>query len=98
MTGPGQRLLVEGAHILRFAAHTRMSFDEKRNRWMVLAPERLLLPDAPAVEILKRIDGAKSVTLIIDELAAQFDAPREVIARDVGAVLQDLLDKGILTA
>ena len=49
----------------------------------MLAPERLLLPDEQAVEILRLIDGERGVDAIIDELAGRFDAPRDVIAGDV---------------
>ena len=35
---------------------------------------------------------------MVDELADEFDAPRETIARDVKAMLQDLADKGFLGA
>ena len=50
-------------------------FDERRKAWIVLAPERLLMPDEQAVAILHLIDGKRDVDTIIDELAGQFDAP-----------------------
>jgi pyrroloquinoline quinone biosynthesis protein D len=62
----------------------------------VLAPERLLLPDEQAVEILRLIDGKRAVDDIIDELAGRYDAPREIIASDVVAMLQGLVDKKVL--
>ena len=51
MTG-GPRRSVEGEAVLRFAPHAKFRFDEVRQAWIVLAPERLLLPDEQAVEIL----------------------------------------------
>ncbi len=93
-----ERLIVYGATVLRFAPHVKFRHDETRARWTVLAPERLLLPDEQAVEILKLVDGAKSVDAIVDALAAKFEAPRAVIAGDVAAMLQDLVDKGVLAA
>jgi pyrroloquinoline quinone biosynthesis protein D len=87
---------LDGKAALRFAPHTRFRFDETRQAWVVLAPERLLLPDEQAVEILRLIDGERDVDAIVDELASRFDAPREVIAGDVLAMLQDLLDKKVL--
>jgi pyrroloquinoline quinone biosynthesis protein D len=95
---PRQRLVVEAATTLRFAPHVKFRHDETRGRWVVLAPERLLLPDEQAVEILKLVDGERSVDAVIDALAARFDAPRAVIAADVSAMLQDLADKGVLAA
>ena len=96
MSGAAQRVLVTGTSRLRFAPHVKFRHDETRGRWVVLAPERLLLPDEQAVEILKLIDGALSVDAVIDALARRFEAPREVIAADVVAMLQDLADKGVL--
>ncbi len=97
MSGP-ERVLVAGGTSLRFAPHVKFRHDETRGRWIVLAPEKLLLPDEQAVEILKLVDGRRSVDGVIDELAAKFDAPRAVIAADVTGMLQDLLDKGILAS
>ncbi len=90
------RLRLDGASTLRFPKHVKFRHDETRGRWVVLAPERLLLPDEPAVEILKLIDGERSIAAIIDDLVRRFEAPREVIAADVTALLQDLVDKGVL--
>jgi pyrroloquinoline quinone biosynthesis protein D len=92
-----QRTLVTGSTTLRFRPHVKFRHDETRGRWVVLAPERLLLPDESAVEILKLIDGKRSIDALVDDLAARFEAPREVIAADVTALLQDLVDKGVLT-
>ena len=98
MSGPApQSNRVAEDTVLRFGAHIRFRHDPARDRWMVLAPERLLLPDEPAVEILKLIDGGRSVGAVIDDLARRFDAPRAQIAVDVTAMLQDLVDKGVLT-
>ncbi|HMD67124.1 MAG TPA: pyrroloquinoline quinone biosynthesis peptide chaperone PqqD [Stellaceae bacterium] len=87
---------INGDAVLRFAPHARFRFDEVRQAWIVLAPERLLLPDEHAVEILRLIDGARDVDVIIDELAGRFEAPRDVIAGDVLPMLQDLVDKKVL--
>jgi pyrroloquinoline quinone biosynthesis protein D len=92
------RVIVAGASTLRFAPHVKFRHDETRGRWIILAPERLLLPDEQAVEILKLVDAERSVDGVIDELAAKFDAPRAVIAGDVTAMLQDLVDKGVLAS
>ena len=87
---------LDGKAILRFALHARFRFDEVRQAWVVLAPERLFLPDEQAVEILHLIDGARDVDCVIDELVRRYEAPREMIAGDVTAMLQDLVDKKVL--
>ena len=90
------RLVVSDASVLNFAPHIVFRFDEVRKRWIILAPERLMLPDEQAVEILKLVDGKTGVSAIVDSLAARYQAPRELIATDVTTMLQDLADKGCL--
>ena len=71
----------------------KFRFDRVRDTWVVLAPERLFVPDEHAVEILRLVDGQRTLGGIIDSLAARFAAPRAVIADDVAAVLRDLADR-----
>ena len=87
---------LDGGTVLRFPPYVKFRFDGKRQAWVVLAPERLLLPDEQAVEILKLVDGKRNIDAVIDDLAAQFDASRTEIAGDVQAMLQDLVDKKVL--
>jgi pyrroloquinoline quinone biosynthesis protein D len=77
--------------------HAKLKFDETRRVWVILAPERVLAPDEIAVEVLKLCDGERSVGQMVDLLAEKYAAPREAIATDVVAMLQDLADKGFLT-
>jgi pyrroloquinoline quinone biosynthesis protein D len=77
--------------------HAKLKFDETRQRWVILAPERVLAPDDIAVEILQLCDGLRSVSDLTDLLAAKYAAEREAIGADVIAMLQDLADKGFLT-
>ncbi len=88
--------VVAGSTVLGFAAHAKFRFDEVRQAWVVLAPERLLLPDEQAVAVLKRVDGVTDANSIIEALSQQYEAPCEVIAADVLPMLQDLVDKKIL--
>ena len=80
----------------RLPRGVRLKFDEARNEWLLLAPERVIIPDETALEILRRCDGVASLSAIIDELAAGYDAAREVIAADVRQLVADLTDKGII--
>lgn len=79
-----------------FPRHVRFEFNEARDCWVILAPERLLMPDETAVAILKRCDGATSVAAIVDGLANDYRAPRDLIEKDVAVLLQDLADKGLI--
>jgi len=49
------------------------------------------------VEVLKLVDGARSLGAIVDDLCTRFDAPRDVVLADVAAMAQDLADKGVLS-
>jgi pyrroloquinoline quinone biosynthesis protein D len=77
--------------------HAKLRFDETRQVWVILAPERVLAPDETAVEVLQLCDGVRSVSQVVDLLAQKYAAEREAIATDVIAMLQDLADKGFLT-
>jgi pyrroloquinoline quinone biosynthesis protein D len=79
-----------------FAAGVKFRFDSVRQAWVVLAPERLFLPDEQAIEILKLVDGVRDLGAIIDDLAARYDAPRALIAGDIETMLRDLPDKGVV--
>src|SRR5437764_13606600 len=77
--------------------HAKLKFDATRQRWVILAPERVLAPDDIAVEVLQLCDGVRSVEAIINQLAAKYTAERGAIASDVIAMLQHLADKGFFT-
>lgn len=82
----------------RLARGAKLREDKARGRWVVLAPERLFVPDETALEVLKLLDGARSVDAVVDDLAARFAAPREEIAADVLEMLRDLVEKGVVTS
>jgi pyrroloquinoline quinone biosynthesis protein D len=89
--------MTDEARIPAFRRGVKFRFDAVRDAWIVLAPERLFLPDEPAVEVLKLVDGARSLGAIVDDLCTRFDAPRDVVLADVAAMAQDLADKGVLS-
>jgi pyrroloquinoline quinone biosynthesis protein D len=97
MTGRSRNIIVSEASRPVMPRHARLKFDETRQRWVILAPERVLAPDEIAVEVLQLCDGVRSVEAMIDQLAEKYVAERDAIAGDVIAMLQDLADKGFLT-
>ncbi len=90
-----RRLSVTEASRPVLPRHAQLKFDKTRERWVILAPERVLAPDEIAVEVLQMCDG-RSVARMVDLLAEKYAAPREDIGADVTAMLQDLADKGFL--
>jgi pyrroloquinoline quinone biosynthesis protein D len=78
------------------APGVRLTFDKARDCWVVLAPERVLMPDETALEILQRCNGVRPVSGIVDELASVYNADRREIAQDVEDMVSDLIEKRIL--
>lgn len=93
-----QRIQIGDASVPRLPRHVKFRFDETRKQWIILAPERVLMPDEIATEILHLCDGTASVGAISDALAAKFAAPRDIVGHDVVRMLQDLADKGVIEA
>lgn len=86
--------MTDEATIPAFRRGVKFRFDAVRDAWVLLAPEKLFMLDEIAVEILKLVDGERPICTIVDDLAARFDAPRDVIATDVIAALEDLSARG----
>lgn len=96
MAGP-RHISVSEASRPMLPRHARLKYDETRQVWVILAPERVLAPDEIAVEVLQLCNGERKIGHIADQLAAKYAAPREAILADVIGMLQDLADKGFLT-
>lgn len=80
----------------RLPRGVRMRFDAVRNAHVLLAPERAFDLDETAATVLELVDGHRSIELIVDELAARFDADRQVIESDVLEMLTELVGKRIV--
>jgi pyrroloquinoline quinone biosynthesis protein D len=80
----------------RLPRGVRLKFDEARNEWLLLAPERVIKANAIAVEILKRCDGTRSVQALVDELATLYSADRSRVQTDVHGMLLELATKRLL--
>lgn len=80
----------------RLLRGVRTRFDEARDSWLLLAPERTLKLDPVAAAIIAELDGERSVAAVVDTLAAKYNAPRAEILADVQAFLQSLLERRML--
>ena len=80
----------------RLPRGVRLTHSEAQGGWVLLAPERIFKADAIAVEILKRCTGEATLSVIVDDLAATFNAPRERIHADVTKLLAGLAEKKLL--
>lgn len=95
MTAP----MIETTSVPRLSSHMRLRYDKTRSQWTIQAPERSFVLDEISYAIVSRCDGVASLNAVIADLAIAFpDAPVATIARDVTALVQDLADKGVMTA
>jgi pyrroloquinoline quinone biosynthesis protein D len=52
----------------------RLQYEEAQKRWVLLYPEGMVQLNDSAAEILKRCDGQRSLSSIVDELETAFNA------------------------
>jgi pyrroloquinoline quinone biosynthesis protein D len=80
----------------KLAPGVRLKYDDKRQAWLLLAPERVIETGGPASEILQRCDGSRTLSAIVDELAQAYAADRAVIEADVREMLAELASKRLV--
>ena len=80
----------------RLPRGVRLRHDDVRQRWTLLAPERIFEVDATAAAVLQLCDGERDLGAIVAELAVRYNAPPAVIEKDVVAMLGDLKAKRVL--
>jgi pyrroloquinoline quinone biosynthesis protein D len=92
------RAIITGESRPSLPRFVKMRHDAGRGRWILLAPERVFNPDEIAVAVLQKCDGDRSVSDIAAILADEYQAPADLILKDIIDMLQDLADKGVLNA
>jgi coenzyme PQQ biosynthesis protein PqqD len=80
----------------RLPRGVRLRFDETRDQWLLLGPERVFKLDSIGYEILRRVDGETSLREIADDLARSFDAEAATIERDVRRYLAEMSARGMI--
>ncbi len=86
------------ASIPRLARHVRFRFDPARDCHVLLAPERVVMPDPIAVAILEACDGATDIAAIATRLASRYQAPPDAVLADCIEMLDDLVTKGMIVS
>ncbi len=74
----------------------RLRYDEARGQWLLMGPERLFKLDAIGVEILRRCDGDRDLSVLVAELAESFQADPATVERDVRAFLTEFVTRGMV--
>ncbi len=81
----------------RLAAKVRLRFDRRGERWMLLWPEKGMVLNPTATDIVQLCTGDLTVGAIIDRLAEKYEAQgREAIERHVGEFLSAMADRGLM--
>ena len=80
----------------RLAAKARLRYDRKAQRYMLLYPEKGLVLNATAADIVRLCDGERSVGTIADQLAAKYGQDAPSIERQVIELLVALADRGLV--
>ena len=83
----------------RLAAKARLRFDRKSTRYMLLYPERGLVLNPTAADIVQLCTGEHTVGAIVERLAAKYASePREAIEREVLTFLDAMAARGLVHA
>lgn len=81
----------------RLAAKARLRWDRREGKYFLLFPERGLLLNATAADIVQLCTGEHTVAGIVDQLAEKYPAQaREEIEREVFAFLTQIAARGLL--
>lgn len=80
----------------RLARGVRLHEDRVRGRTVLLAPERVIAPNASAIEILRRCDGTATFTAMVSDLARMHRAEPGRVAADAEALLRDLASRRLV--
>ena len=88
-----RRHALDDVSIPRLRRGVRLKHDTVREKWTLLGPERIFELDPIAVEIVKRIDGKRDLSAIVDELADIYSAGRDQIMADVQEFLGQLAER-----
>ena len=95
MPETGARLAAEARP--RLAPKVRVRWDRKDGRYMLLYPERGLVLNATAAEVVKLCTGEHTVAAIIERLAEKYAPhPREAVEREVLAFLGAMAERGLI--
>ncbi len=87
---------VNDQSVPQLVRHARLRHDKVRDRWVLMSPEQVLMPDDTAVAILQKLDGTRTVTDVVTALATEYDAPADMVRADTLAFLQQLADLHLL--
>jgi coenzyme PQQ biosynthesis protein PqqD len=81
----------------RLAAKARLRLDRKTGRHMLLYPERGLVLNETATDVIRLCTGEHTVEAIVDRLADKYaPQPREAVEREVLAFLASMAERALV--
>ena len=81
----------------RLAAKARLRWDRQTSRYLLLYPERGLLLNPTAADVVQLCTGEHTVGAIVDRLAVKYaPQPRESVEREVLAFLGQMAERGLI--
>jgi pyrroloquinoline quinone biosynthesis protein D len=81
----------------RLAAKARLRWDRKSERYMLLYPERGLVLNATAADVVRLCTGELTVAAIVDQLATKYtEQPLEALQAEIQTFLTRLAERGLL--
>ena len=90
--------MIKGDSRPRLAAKARLRFDRKSSRYMLLYPERGLVLNPTAADVLQRCTGERTVDSIIEELTVKYKQETPAVEEEVKGFLQRMADRGLVQA
>ncbi len=85
--------IINPAQVCRIAPGVRLQFEKAQGAWVLLYPEGMVTLDETAGDILRAIDGRRSVRTVIQSLLKEY-GEAEGLADDVVEFLQNMADQG----
>lgn len=80
----------------RLAAKARLRFDRKSDGYMLLYPEKGLVLNRTAADVLQLCTGEHTVSAIVAELARKYGHEPPAVEREVMAFLGSMADRGLV--
>jgi pyrroloquinoline quinone biosynthesis protein D len=80
----------------RLAGKARLRFDRKTARYLLLYPEKGMVLNATAADILRLCTGEHTVAAIVQRLADKYGQPAPAVERDVLDLLGRMEDRGLV--
>jgi pyrroloquinoline quinone biosynthesis protein D len=80
----------------RLAEKARLRYDRKEGRYLLLYPERGLLLNATAADVVQLCTGEHTVAAIVERLSEKYVQDRPTIEREVSVLLAALRERGLL--